>query len=109
MPFDDKDKLVILLAFTWVALIYFRRASSRLPPLPPGPSRMPLIGSLLNLPSTFEWKTYARWGKEFSAWLLVYNVKLTWRPTLLTGRIWIRFGHHLPQYHWHGGRCPEFA
>jgi len=108
MPFDDKDKLVILLAFTWAALIYFRRASSRLPPLPPGPKRLPLIGSLLNLPSTFEWETYARRGKEFSACLLLSNVKRTWRPAL-TGCIWIRFGYHLPRYHWHGGRCPEFA
>ncbi|KAL1685715.1 cytochrome P450 [Schizophyllum commune] len=30
--------------------------------LPPGPSSLPLIGSLLSMPSEQEWKTYAEWG-----------------------------------------------
>jgi len=64
MPFDDKDKLVILLAF------------SESP-------QHPRMGDLCAL------------GKEFSACLLMYNVRRTWRPTL-TGCVWIRFGHHLP-------------
>jgi len=60
MSLDDKDKLIILFAFTWVALIYFSRTSSRSLPLPPGPKRLPLIGNLLNFPRTLEWETYAR-------------------------------------------------
>ena len=78
MSFDDKDKLVVLFAFAWVALIYFRRASSRSLPLPPGPKPLPLIGNLLNFPRTLEWETYARWGKEFSAYLLIM-FRRTWR------------------------------
>jgi len=70
MSFDDKDKLIIFLAVAWAALIYFRRASSRSLPLPPGPKRWPLIGNLLQVPRTLEWETYARWGKEFSACLV---------------------------------------
>ena len=67
MSLNDKDKLVILFAVAWAALIYFKRISSRLLPLPPGPKRLPLIGNLLNAPRSFEWETYTRWGKEFGA------------------------------------------
>jgi len=67
MFLNDKDKLAILFAVAWAALIYFRRISSRWLPLPPGPKRLPLIGNLLNAPRSFEWEAYTRWGKEFGA------------------------------------------
>ena len=38
--------------------------------LPPGPKKLPLIGSLVSMPSTLEWETFARWGKEYSSWLI---------------------------------------
>jgi len=79
MSFDDKDKLVILLAIVLAALLYFKRAPSRLLPLPPGPKRLPLIGNLLNAPRTLEWETYAQWGKEFSACLLMWTFRWTGR------------------------------
>ena len=34
--------------------------------LPPGPKKYPFIGSLLSMPSTLEWETFAKWGKEYS-------------------------------------------
>jgi len=79
MSFDDKDKLVILLAIVLAALLYFKRAPSRSLPLPPGPKRLPLIGNLLNAPRTLEWETYAQWGKEFSACLLMWTFRWTGR------------------------------
>ncbi|KDQ64958.1 hypothetical protein JAAARDRAFT_116817 [Jaapia argillacea MUCL 33604] len=34
-------------------------------PLPPGPKGLPLIGNLLDMPSTEEWKTLAQWTHEY--------------------------------------------
>lgn len=34
-------------------------------PLPPGPKGLPLIGNLRDMPTSFEWKTYHKWCKEF--------------------------------------------
>ncbi|EIM84295.1 CyP450 monooxygenase [Stereum hirsutum FP-91666 SS1] len=32
--------------------------------MPPGPPRLPFIGSLLHMPKSHPWKTYTRWAKE---------------------------------------------
>jgi hypothetical protein len=34
-------------------------------PLPPGPKRWPLIGGLLQMPTTFEWETYREWSQQY--------------------------------------------
>ncbi|KXN86289.1 O-methylsterigmatocystin oxidoreductase [Leucoagaricus sp. SymC.cos] len=33
--------------------------------LPPGPTGLPLIGNILDMPSTREWLTFARWGEKY--------------------------------------------
>ncbi|KAJ7303729.1 cytochrome P450 [Mycena albidolilacea] len=36
-------------------------------PLPPGPPKLPLVGNLFDVPSTFQWKSYARWSKQYDS------------------------------------------
>jgi len=71
MSLNSNDKLVLLFAFAWAAFIYVKRTSSRSPPLPPGPKRLPVIGNLLNVLRSYEWEAYARWGKEFGVYMRV--------------------------------------
>ncbi|KAK7035796.1 cytochrome P450 [Favolaschia claudopus] len=53
---------------------YFsQRARSGLP-LPPGPKKWPIIGNLLDMPSTFEWLTFMEWSKKYNSDVLHLNV-----------------------------------
>ena len=33
--------------------------------LPPGPSKLPILENLLDMPTTHEWVTFAEWGKKW--------------------------------------------
>jgi hypothetical protein len=48
-----------------VSLLLRKEWSSKLP-YPPGPKGLPLIGNIQDIPSSQEWLTYAKWGREFS-------------------------------------------
>ena len=62
------DQLVIFLNLGLILLVYFysktKHRSSL--PLPPGPKKLPLLGILLDIPTSYEWLKYAEWGKKFS-------------------------------------------
>jgi hypothetical protein len=34
--------------------------------LPPGPKGWPVVGNILGMPSTFQWKTYKQWSIQYS-------------------------------------------
>ena len=61
-------QLAFVLSTLTVFVVYLMngRHRGRNRNLPPGPKKYPLIGSLLSMPSTLEWETFAKWGKEYS-------------------------------------------
>ncbi|GJE99021.1 cytochrome P450 [Phanerochaete sordida] len=56
-----------------IALASFIYRYRRTPPLPPGPTRWPVVGSAFGLPKEHEWLTYERWSQEHGSGLLYYS------------------------------------
>ena len=50
-----------------VLLAALIKRQRQVPPLPPGPPSLPLIGGLLSMPSETEWLTFAEWGAKYGA------------------------------------------
>ena len=59
-------QLTLVLSTLTVLVVYWMNAQHQGRKLPPGPKKYPLIGSLLSLPNTLEWETFAKWGHEYS-------------------------------------------
>jgi hypothetical protein len=50
-----------------IGLISLSSAKKKVAVLPPGPKGWPLIGNVLGIPSTFQWKTYRQWSIQYGA------------------------------------------
>lgn len=50
-----------------VTVILLNRLLAKKPagPLPPGPKGLPLLGNMLDMPTSHEWKTFAQWGERW--------------------------------------------
>jgi len=63
---------LLVVSLTSIALYLVQRTVfKRNPaPLPPGPTPLPILGNLFDLPKESPWVTYAEWGKKFGTVLL---------------------------------------
>jgi hypothetical protein len=51
-------------------------------PLPPGPSKLPLVGNLFDIPSKHPWKTYMAWSRKYSRYSTFVLDELIGEPPL---------------------------
>jgi hypothetical protein len=70
--------LAVVLGLCLIAVYFVRRKKRGEYPLPPGPKGFPIIGSLLDMPTVDEWKTFYKWSKDFgsAAFFLLLTVAL---------------------------------
>ena len=69
----DTGKLVIILSFSLILVYFYSRNKRSSLPLPPGPKKLPLLGNLLDFPTSNQWLKYAEWGKQFSTFQMVHR------------------------------------
>lgn len=61
----DTRLLLATLSLALVLLRWLKATLSRTLPLPPGPKRYPIIGSLFHAPVAMPWKTFHEWSKIY--------------------------------------------
>ncbi|KZT12901.1 cytochrome P450 [Laetiporus sulphureus 93-53] len=69
-----------LLAIFLTARIVQRRRSASAPHLPPGPKGWPMLGNLLDLPISHEWKTFSEWSDR---WGDIMSIQLLNQPIVI--------------------------
>jgi hypothetical protein len=60
--------LLLTAAFATIVLLisWTRSQALKRSRLPPGPPQWPIIGNLLDMPTSFEWFRYKEWGEKYS-------------------------------------------
>ncbi|KAE9397614.1 cytochrome P450 [Gymnopus androsaceus JB14] len=76
----ENAPLFFALGLALIFVLHRRNGNSR--PFPPGPKKLPLIGNLLDMPSSFHWITFSQWAKQYGKTPLRSNY---WRCELRTG------------------------
>ncbi len=57
--------VAILFGVAILLLKHFRSSSRRHTALPPGPTPLPIIGNLFDIPTERPWETYATWSRRW--------------------------------------------
>ncbi|OCH88065.1 CyP450 monooxygenase [Obba rivulosa] len=60
----DSSLALFLAGVALVVVLRFRRGASGLP-YPPGPKGWPIIGNLLDVPTSYPWLAYKEWSKRY--------------------------------------------
>ena len=66
MLYDEMQSYIVptVIAILSLAAVQIYRSKRNALPLPPGPRRLPVIGSALKLPKEREWLAYEQWARE---------------------------------------------
>ncbi|KAJ3485032.1 hypothetical protein NLI96_g5229 [Meripilus lineatus] len=74
------EALDVVFGTFFVVVVYRLLTTRRQGPLPPGPKGLPIIGNVLDMPTSHEWLTFAKWGVQ---WGDIVSVNLLGQPMVI--------------------------
>lgn len=74
------DVVAAVFGIVIVKKLFTKRSSA----LPPGPSKLPLLENLLDMPTSHEWLTFAEWGKKWGSDLHIVFLSIAQWPMCST-------------------------
>ncbi|KAJ7319135.1 putative monooxygenase [Mycena albidolilacea] len=60
-------RISLSLLFTLLGYMFFKAVMSTRKRLPPGPRRLPIIGSAYHIPKTQQWLTFSKWARAYGS------------------------------------------